>query len=242
MSLILIAPAVVLTSILSGVFGMGGGMLLMGVYASLLPVAAAIVLHGATQLVANGYRAFLLRDRIYWPALAHYGVGALIATAAMALLAIRADRATLFLVLGGLPLVVSLVPRRWAGWSIEQPGAAVACGLVCTAAQLVAGVSGPLLDLFFVRGSLDRFQVIGTKGVVQTAGHAIKIVYFLALVSFDAAAPLWLYPVCVVCAIAGTRIGAQLLDRLTDARFRGYSAALIAAVSLLFVARGLSGI
>jgi uncharacterized membrane protein YfcA len=240
-TLLLIAPAVLLTSMLSGIFGMGGGMLLMGVYASLLPVAAAIVLHGVTQLVANGYRAYMLRDRIYWPALVHYGMGAVVATIGMAVLAVRADRMTLFLVLGGVPLVVSVVPQRWVSWSIERRGPAIACGVVCTAAQLVAGVSGALLDLFFVRGSLDRFQVIGTKGVVQCAGHAIKIVYFLTLFPLDASAPAWTYPVCVVFAVAGTRLGARVLERLSDAGFRRYSAALIAAVSLLFVGRGLLG-
>ena len=72
-------------------------------------------------------------------------------------------------------------PRRFAP-RFERPGEAVACGALVTAAHLLAGVSGPLLDVFFVRAELDRFEVIATKAVTQTAGHALKIVYFAVLV------------------------------------------------------------
>ena len=45
------------TAFLSGIFGMAGGLLLMGILAFLLPVSAAFVTHGILQLVANGWRA-----------------------------------------------------------------------------------------------------------------------------------------------------------------------------------------
>ena len=44
-----------------------GGLILMGVLASLLPVGAAMVLHGLIQLTSNGYRAWLNRKDIQWP-------------------------------------------------------------------------------------------------------------------------------------------------------------------------------
>lgn len=62
-----VALAAFATSVISAVFGMAGGMILMGLYAATLPVRVAMVLHGVTQLFANGFRAFLLRERIYAP-------------------------------------------------------------------------------------------------------------------------------------------------------------------------------
>ncbi|MDO8379597.1 MAG: sulfite exporter TauE/SafE family protein, partial [Phenylobacterium sp.] len=47
------------TATLSGVFGMAGGLVLMGGLALVLPVSAAFVTHGVLQLVANGWRAIL---------------------------------------------------------------------------------------------------------------------------------------------------------------------------------------
>ena len=49
-----ILATVLATSVLSGILGMAGGMLLMAVLVSLLPVSGAMVLHGAVQAMANG--------------------------------------------------------------------------------------------------------------------------------------------------------------------------------------------
>ena len=54
----------VATAFLSGIFGMAGGLILMGVLLALMPVPAAMMLHGVTQLASNGWRAFLWRDHI----------------------------------------------------------------------------------------------------------------------------------------------------------------------------------
>ena len=50
----LIGGAMLVTSILSGIFGMAGGMILMGLLLWLLPVADAMALHGVTQIASNG--------------------------------------------------------------------------------------------------------------------------------------------------------------------------------------------
>ena len=47
------------TAFLSGIFGMAGGMILVGVLLALLPVPAAMALHAITQMASNGWRAFL---------------------------------------------------------------------------------------------------------------------------------------------------------------------------------------
>ena len=49
---------VLVTSTISGVFGMAGGLILMGALALLLPVSAAFFTHGLVQLVSNGWRSW----------------------------------------------------------------------------------------------------------------------------------------------------------------------------------------
>lgn len=58
---LLLAFVVVATSFLSGIFGMAGGLILLGVLLALLDVAPAMVLFGTTQLAANGWRGALWR-------------------------------------------------------------------------------------------------------------------------------------------------------------------------------------
>jgi uncharacterized membrane protein YfcA len=237
---LLVAAAAFVTSVISAVFGMAGGMILMGLYAATLPVQVAMVLHGVTQLFANGFRAFLLRDRIFVSGLVWYGVGALGSLAFFTWLAL--SRPVMFVLLGGIPLALSLLPRRHAP-NFVHPRAALACGALTTAASLLAGVSGPLLDVFFVRAELDRFEVIATKAFTQAVGHILKILYFAWLVrgpTLEMNEPLWLYPTLVACAFLGTRAGGRILESLSDAVFRRWSGRLVIALSLIYLWRGVA--
>ena len=47
------------TSLLSGIFGMAGGMILIGVLLATMPVPEAMMLHGITQMASNGWRGLL---------------------------------------------------------------------------------------------------------------------------------------------------------------------------------------
>lgn len=233
--------AVLATATLSGVFGMGGGMLLMAVAGSMLPVGPAMVLHGGVQLVANGSRLLAHLRHVHWRTLALYAVGALPAAAGMASIAFSADRATMLLTLGALPLVASFVPRQWCP-SVDRRSHAVACGGLMTVAQLTAGAAGPLLDLFFVRSRLDRHQVIATKAVTQTLSHAIKLAHYGAVVSAWDTTDLgpWTLPASAVAAVTGTLVGKRLLGRMTDDGFRRASVVLIRVVAAVLVLRGLA--
>ena len=48
--------AMVGTSFLSGIFGMAGGMILIGILLAIMPVPEAMMLHGVTQMASNGWR------------------------------------------------------------------------------------------------------------------------------------------------------------------------------------------
>ena len=54
----------VATSFLSGIFGMAGGLILIGVLLTLMPLPAAMVLHAITQMASNGWRAFKHRHTL----------------------------------------------------------------------------------------------------------------------------------------------------------------------------------
>ncbi len=72
MAHLIIAFATLLTSIISGALSMTGGVILMGVPSLLLPVSAAMVLHGVAQTASNGSRIVFHRTHILDP-LPHWG-------------------------------------------------------------------------------------------------------------------------------------------------------------------------
>ncbi len=236
------------TATLSATFGMAGGLLLMGVYTALLPVPQAMVLHGVTQLVANGGRAWLLRGHVRRDGIALYAVGAALAWVTLRGVRWVPDEAMVFLGIGAVPFVALVLPPSPALDFARRRGAAL-CGLLVAGTQLAFGVAGPLLDVFFVRTALLRREVVATKATTQALSHALKIGYFAPLLATAAAGesgPATLAPdglalagvVTVAAALVGTRLGGKLLDRIGEDTFRRWTRRLVLAIGAVFLARG----
>ena len=234
-----LAAAILSTSFISGIFGMAGGMILMGILLFMMPLAAAMVLHGLTQMASNGWRAWLWRSHIMWPIAAQYAAGAFVAAAVFALIQLTPSKAVALIILGLTPCVGMLLPRRFAP-DIKRRGQGFGCGLICTMLQLLAGVSGPLLDVFFVRSNLDRRQMVATKASIQVLGHFLKVANFGPLLLVGAADGV--APAAVVLAIAlaicGTQLSRGVLDAISDAQFRTWSRGVIAAVAAVYLIQG----
>src|SRR5215468_8242440 len=215
-----LSAAVISTSFLSGIFGMAGGMLLMGILLLLMPFAAAMVLHGVTQMASNVWRAWLWRAHIEWCIAGYYALGAINAALGFAAIAVVPDKATALIILGLLPLVGLMLPRHLTP-DISRPGHGFGCGIVCTTLQFMAGVSGPVLDVYFVRSNLDRRQLVATKAAIQGLGHFLKVAYFGQLLagSTDTVAPAAIV-LAVALALVGTQLSRPALDAISDTQFR----------------------
>src|SRR5262245_10859926 len=91
--LALIGATVVFSSFLSGVFGMAGGMVLLGVLLNYFDVATGMILFSIIQLFANGWRVLQWRRYVLWPIFGWYVVGAAISFAGMWMVAFVPDKA-----------------------------------------------------------------------------------------------------------------------------------------------------
>ncbi|HVO89385.1 MAG TPA: sulfite exporter TauE/SafE family protein [Casimicrobiaceae bacterium] len=236
--LALLELAVAGTSFLSGIFGMAGGMVLMGILLAIMPLAMAMTLHAITQMASNGWRAWLWREHIRWRPVAAYASGAAVAVGAFALYAMQPSKAQALLILGLTPLAGLLLPRQ-ARLNAMRPAHGVACGAVCMSLQLLAGVSGPMLDVFYVHSGLDRRAIVATKATVQTMGHALKLAYFGTLLALDgeALSPI-LAAMTVLVALGGTHASRTVLDRMSDTQFLTWSRRLIVVVAGAYLAQG----
>lgn len=210
---------------------MAGGLILIVVLVVLLPVPSAMILHGIVQGVANGSRFWFLREHTVWHILPWYFVGVVMTTALFGVLLIVADPAVVLIAAGGLPWVSQFTPARFR-LDVTRPFVALICGIVVTAVQLVAGASGPILDAFYQRTSLNRFEIVATKAFTQAVGHAVKIVYFVYIGATLSSEPhvlltWWVIGIAVLLSLIGTRIGTRLLERLSEARFRRWTNFLV---------------
>jgi uncharacterized membrane protein YfcA len=234
-----LAAAVLSTSFISGNFGMAGGMILIGILLLLMPLPAAMVLHGLTQMASNGWRAWLWRSHIAWPVVATYAAGAAAAAILFAAAGLMPDKPTTLILLGLMTFAGLGLPGRLAP-DIMRPRDAVACGALCTGLQLCAGVSGPIFDVFFVRSRLDRKGIVATKATIQLLGHFLKVLYFgHALLGSAAGVAPAAVVLAVILAVTGTQLSRRVLDAISDAQFRSWSRALIAAIAAIYLAQGL---
>ena len=232
-----------LCAIISGLFGMAGGLVFMGIIASLMSISAAMVVHGIVQSVSNGSRSAILREHIRWDILGWQLIGAVPAILIMLWLSFSPNKAQLFLVLGLLPLLLWL-PRTWLAGDAEKPAHAILCGTMVIGLNLSAGVAGPALDFFYVKTALTRKAIVATKAVTMFASHLVKICYFgiplLRTTGLTDLPPIWILVFAVPAVVLGTKIGTSLLERFSDIGFRKYTRILVTVVGAVYVLRGLS--
>lgn len=240
MALVLLLLVVLVTSTISGVFGMAGGLMLMGALALALPVSAAMVTHGAVQIVSNGWRAILHRRHLNWRIVALYAVGAAFAAGALALLAYAPSKAWVYLLLGLVPALAWL-PKDVLRLDAARPAHAFACGLAVTGLNLAAGVAGPLLDIFFIRTALTRHQIVATKAATQVLSHLAKVAFYGAPFLFASEPtglpPLWFFLAAAPLAMLGGEIGARVLDAMSDRSFLKWTRWIVTALGALYLAQ-----
>jgi len=224
------------TAFLSSIFGMLGGLILMGILVSIMPVSQAMVLHGLIQLTSNGYRAWLNRKDINWSIVATLIVGNIIALAGLVFVAFVPDRITVLLALGLLPYIAWALPKN-AALDVSKKPIGLLAGMVVVATNLLAGVGGPLLDVFFQRVDMTRHQVVATKAVAQSLGHISKVIFFgfLTVSASNDWPVLWLVLIAMTASVTGTTLGKKILDKINDEIFFLWTQRILLSVGAVFI-------
>lgn len=231
----LIGGAMLVTSILSGIFGMAGGMILMGLLLWLLPVSDAMALHGATQIASNGWRGLLWLKFLRWRAAAIFLAGAAVAFAIWSMWRYVPAKPVAILLLGMSPFVVRWMPGNLK-LDPESPAHGLAAGSASMTLMLFSGVSGPLIDTFFLGGKLDRREIVATKAICQIICHSAKLAYFGGIVADAARLDVHLLALAILMPIIGTSLARPILERLSETQYRAWANRIITAIAVTYLA------
>jgi uncharacterized protein len=231
----LLSVSALITSFISGILGMAGGMILMGVLLAVVSVPTAMLLHGTTQLASNGWRAFLWRGYIDRRIFAGYALGSLLILGVYTLIQFIVSKPVAYLILGLTPFLATALPESWH-LNVERKGHPFVCGAICTALQLASGVSGPILDSFFVRAKMNRQQVVATKASTQSLGHLLKIIYFGGIVPATADIDPWLMGAMIALAFVGTTLSRGVLEKMSDTDFRKWTRWTVWSIGVFYLA------
>jgi uncharacterized membrane protein YfcA len=235
----ILAVSSLVTSFISGILGMAGGLILMGILMAMMSVPAAMMMHGITQFASNAWRAFLWRTYVDWKIIRGYFYGSFAMLLLFAVTQLVLSKPLALIAMGLTPFLALALPES-LHLNVERKGHASACGLICTVLSLTAGVSGPILDIFFVRSAMTRHAVVATKAMTQSLSHLMKIGYFggVLTVGRGQVEPL-VGVMMVVLALVGTTLSTRVLEKMNDKSFRMWTRRVVMTIGTFYLASGI---
>jgi uncharacterized protein len=232
-----ISLIMVATAFLSGIFGMAGGLILIGILLVVLPLPEAMALHAVTQMASNGWRGLLWWRHVRWRIVAVFLVGCALALLGWSLWRYVPSKPVALLALGATPFLVRLLPTNLKPNPDSAPQA-ILYGILCTTLMLLTGVSGPIFDSFFLGGNLDRREIVATKSVCQLFGHGMKLAYFTVLVDQAATVDPIVAALAIAASMLGTTLARPVLEMLTDTQYRVWATRIITAIACYYLGYG----
>lgn len=221
-----------LTSLITVTFGIGGGVLMLGVMASVLPAAVLIPVHGVVQLASNAGRAALFIRHVPRSVLMVFSAGTVVGAVIGGLVAVDLPGSVVQLGVG-LFILWSLLakPPRWLG---QWPMVTAA---VTTFLTMFFGATGPFVATYVRTLGLDRHAYTATHAALMTVQHGLKVVVFGVL---GVALGPWigLIAAMVVAGFCGTYVGRHALRRMSDKRFDAALRIVLVLLSLRLLWQG----
>lgn len=205
-----------LTSALAAAVGIGGGLALIAVMASVMPPIAVVPLHGVVQLGSNLGRAVVQRHHLAWDIVLWFSLGGLAGALLGGRAAFALPTVALKAILGLFVLyaVWGPKPKLPAG----QGPLFFLGGIVTAFLTMFVGATGPFAASILPRSRLDKTGIVGTHAANMTVQHSLKIAVF-GLLGFAFGPWLPLLAAMLVTGFLGTLAGSHLLHRLPEERF-----------------------
>lgn len=214
--LVLILAAFV-TSIVSGIAGLGGGTILLTLMPGFVPNSAIIPIHGATQLSSNLSRAIFSIKNISWGIVIQFLCGSIIGAWIASFLVSDFPFEYLELVLGISILILIWAPLKKINFQSEIQYYIL--GSTQTFLTMFLGSSVPLIAPFLSRAKLNKEQMVSTLASLAAVTHIAKVVTFLIL-GFSFVPYFSLTTGLILSAILGSFIGTKVRVKINEELFK----------------------
>lgn len=224
------------TSFITISFGIGGGVIMLAVLASLLPAAAIVPVHGLVQLGSNAGRAAIMTRYMRVELLGPFAIGALIG-----------------ITLGG-SLVVQLEPgwiQLGVGlfilWSVAfKPPAflrrsGMITGFISSFLTMFFGGTGPFVATYLKAQEMERHAHVATHAMLMTFQHLLKTITF-GFLGFAFSVWAGLIVMIIAAGVLGTLAGRLMLARIDDRRFRMVLNIILTLLALRLIYAGATDI
>lgn len=198
--------------------GLGGGVALLALMGTGMPVASVLPVHAIVQLGSNMGRTIIQFKYIVWPLVLWFLLGSIFGVA-----------------MGG-PVVMH-IPDTFAKlllaafilWSVFgakiKPASSVSRiyfilgGALTSFASMIVGAAGPMVAALIASKGYTKQALVATHSVCMVFQHGLKILVFGAL-GFAFAQWVPMLVAMIASGLAGTYVGTRLLDDLPESIFK----------------------
>lgn len=205
-----------LTSAIAAAVGIGGGVALLAVLASVASPLVVLPVHGVVQIGSNAGRASLLRTDIRWDIVRPFALGSIIGCMVGAMTFTALPVTTLQFLLAVFILYAIWAPQL-RPTDIPLRGFAPV-GAVATFCTMFVGATGPMLAAFLSPARFPRHHVVATHAMCMSLQHSLKVLAF-GFLGFNYAPWLLLLGLMIGSGFIGTITGRYVLNRLPEKLF-----------------------
>ena len=230
MDMIVLIFSAFITSSISAVLGMGGGIILLGIMAIIIPDGYMVVaLHGMVQLVSNVTRSFVFRKHIKKKIIINYFPAALLGLSVSVIIiiiliqffnvnSVNEIKVDFLKPLIGIFILWFLYGKRISTMN-DNPNF-FKVGALSGLCTTFIGATGPLIAPFFLKGQLTKENIIANKALCQAISHLGKMPIFLFIFHFNYIAEIKIILPLILAVFIGTNIGKKILYYIPESVFR----------------------
>ena len=220
------------SSFITAAFGIGGGAVMLGVLAVLLPAPAIIPVHGLVQLGSNVGRAAILLKYLRIDLVGPFFLGALVGIALGGAFVVQLDAGVIQIGVGFF-ILWSILFRPPA---FMRRSSAVA-GAFSSFLTMFFGGTGPFVAAFVKTQQMDRLSHVATHATLMTIQHFLKTIAF-GLLGFVFSAWAGLVALLIAFGFLGTVVGRHVLTRIDEKRFKFALNAILTILALRLIYAG----
>ena len=243
-SIILIISAFI-TSSISAVIGMGGGIILLGIMAILIPEGYMVIaLHGIIQLASNTTRTYVFKNYIKKKLIKEFSIGSLIGLCISSLIILLLiniyqvssanEIKTDFLKpLVGIFIIWYLFIKKKT--SNKKNKTFYFVGGISGLSTVFIGATGPLIAPFFLNQKFSKENIIANKAACQMISHLGKIPLFIFFFNVNYIKEYQILLPLILAVFIGTNFGKKVLHFIPEKIFKKLFklALLIIAIKLI---------
>ena len=226
MEYLILITAALITSSISAVLGMGGGIILLGIMAIMIPQGFLVIaLHGIIQLVSNLTRTYVFKKYLKFNIINQFLIGSFIGLVISSFIILflvkyfNVNSANEIKVDFLKPLIGLFI--IWYLF-IKEPKKSkdnksfYFVGGISGISTVFIGATGPLIAPFFLNKKLTKENIIANKAACQAITHLGKIPLFIYFFNVNYISESNILIPLILAVFIGTNLGKKILRYIPE--------------------------